>query len=113
MTAPARSAPRSTASAPGRTLPHTTHTPRPYKGPSKSELIAMRTQFTNPAIFTLYKEPLLIVEGHMQYLYDETGRRYLDLYAGIVTVSVGHCHPKVVKAIHEQVDKLQHATTIY
>jgi alanine-glyoxylate transaminase / (R)-3-amino-2-methylpropionate-pyruvate transaminase len=73
----------------------------------------MRKQFTNPAIFTLYKDPVLIVEGHMQYLYDETGRRYLDLYAGIVTISVGHCHPKVVKAVTDQVNTLQHGTTIY
>ena len=94
-------------------MPPTTHKPRKYEGPAKNELIAMRKQFTNPAVFTLYKEPLLIVEGHMQYLYDETGRRYLDLYAGIVTISVGHCHPKVVKAVKDQVDTLQHATTIY
>jgi len=66
-----------------------------------------------PAIFTLYKEPLLIVEGHMQYSTTKTGHRYLDLYAGIVTISVGHCHPKVIAAVHEQVDTLQHATTIY
>jgi alanine-glyoxylate transaminase/(R)-3-amino-2-methylpropionate-pyruvate transaminase len=64
-------------------------------------------------VFTLYREPLLIVEGHMQYLFDETGRRYLDFFAGIVTVSVGHCHPKVVKAVQEQTATLQHATTIY
>ena len=44
----------------------------------------------------------------MQYLYDETGRRYLDLFAGIVTVSVGHCHPTVVKRVQEQVATLQH-----
>ena len=68
---------------------------------------------TNPAIFTIYKEPLLIVEGHMQWLFDETGRRYLDMFAGIVTVSCGHCHPKVVKAVEQQVETLQHATTIY
>ena len=115
MTAPTRTAPTPSAIAPDRRpqLPPTAHTPKPYKGPSKSELIAMRKQFTNPAVFTLYKEPLLIVEGHMQYLWDETGRRYLDLYAGIVTISVGHCHPKVVKAVKDQVDTLQHATTIY
>jgi alanine-glyoxylate transaminase/(R)-3-amino-2-methylpropionate-pyruvate transaminase len=82
-------------------------------GPPKAELLVMRKQFTNPAVFTLYKEPLLIVEGHMQWLYDETGRRYLDLFAGIVTVSVGHCHPKVTRAVTEQVQTLQHATTIY
>jgi alanine-glyoxylate transaminase/(R)-3-amino-2-methylpropionate-pyruvate transaminase len=49
----------------------------------------------------------------MQWLFDETGKRYLDLFAGIVTVSCGHCHPKVVKAITDQTETLQHTTTIY
>ncbi len=39
--------------------------------------------------------------------------RYLDLFAGIVTVSVGHCHPKVNAALHQQVDTLWHTTNIY
>lgn len=56
---------------------------------------------------------LNIVEGKMQYLFDENGRRYLDAFAGIVTVSCGHCHPDVVNAIVEQTKLLQHATTIY
>jgi alanine-glyoxylate transaminase/(R)-3-amino-2-methylpropionate-pyruvate transaminase len=94
-------------------MPPCGHTPRPYKGPSRQELLAMRKQYTNPAIFTLYGEPLLIVEGYMQWLFDETGRRYLDMFAGIVTVSCGHCHPKIVAAIESQVETLQHATTIY
>ena len=64
-------------------LPPCDHVPRPYTGPSREEILEMRRQFTNPAIFTLYGEPLLIVEGHMQYLFDETGRRYLDFFAGI------------------------------
>jgi alanine-glyoxylate transaminase/(R)-3-amino-2-methylpropionate-pyruvate transaminase len=55
----------------------------------------------------------MIVEGRMQYLFDETGRRYLDLFAGIVTVSCGHCHPRVTARIQEQIERLQHATTIY
>jgi alanine-glyoxylate transaminase/(R)-3-amino-2-methylpropionate-pyruvate transaminase len=40
-----------------------------------------------------FKEPLLIHDGKMQWLFDHTGRRYLDMFGGIVTVSVGHCHP--------------------
>ncbi|MCG8377067.1 MAG: aminotransferase class III-fold pyridoxal phosphate-dependent enzyme, partial [Chlorobiales bacterium] len=76
-------------------------------------MLATRRQYTNPAIFTFYQEPLMLVEGHMQYLFDETGRRYLDLFAGIVTVSCGHCHPTVMTAIREQVETLQHTTTIY
>ena len=79
----------------------------------KQEVIALRQQYLSPGLLRYYKDPLLVVEGHMQYLWDETGRRYLDGFAGIVTVSVGHCHPKVVKAVQEQVGKLQHTTTIY
>lgn len=61
----------------------------------------------------LYFLQLNIVEGKMQYLFDETGRRYLDAFAGIVTVSCGHCHPDILNAINEQSKLLQHATTIY
>ena len=94
-------------------MPPCDHVPKPYAGPPRAELLTMRKKYTNPAVFTLYGEPLLIVEGHMQWLFDETGRRYLDMYAGIVTVSCGHCHPKIVAAIEKQVETLQHATTIY
>ena len=94
-------------------LPAVDHHPRAYHGPSRAEVLADRKRYCNPAIFTIYKEPLMIVEGYMQYLYDETGRRYLDMLAGIVTVSCGHCHPKITARIKEQVDTLQHATTIY
>jgi len=95
------------------TLPPCGHRPRTYAGPSKQDVFALRKQFVNPAIFTYYKEPLMIVEGHMQYLYDETGRRYLDGFGGIVTVSVGHCHPRIVAAVNRQNEILQHTTTIY
>ena len=94
-------------------MPATDYKPRPYDGPSREEVLAMRKQYANPAIFTMFREPIMIVEGHMQWLFDDTGKRYLDMLAGIVTVSCGHCHPKVTAAIHEQVDRLQHATTIY
>ncbi len=49
----------------------------------------------------------------MQYLFDETGRRYLDLFAGIATVACGHSHPAVVARIQEQAATLQHASSIY
>ena len=94
-------------------LPPTTHRPRRYDGPSKQEVADLRREFLNPAIFAYYKTPLMIVEGQMQYLYDETGRRYLDGFGGIVTVSVGHCHPKVIAAVQRQNETLQHTTTIY
>jgi alanine-glyoxylate transaminase/(R)-3-amino-2-methylpropionate-pyruvate transaminase len=55
----------------------------------------------------------MFVEGHMQYIWDDTGKRYLDGLAGIVTISVGHCHPHVVAAANRQNETLQHSTTIY
>ena len=94
-------------------MPPTDHRPRPYTGPSRAEVLAMRRQYVNPAVFTIYREPLMIVEGFMQYLWDETGRRYLDLFAGIATVSCGHAHPTIVKRMQEQLAMLPHGTTIY
>lgn len=55
----------------------------------------------------------MITDGKMQYVWDHTGRRYLDMFAGIVTISVGHCHPKIVEAAKNQIDRLMHTTTIY
>lgn len=49
----------------------------------------------------------------MQYLFDENGRRYLDVFGGIATVSCGHCHPEVVEAVIKQTKKLQHSTIVY
>ena len=93
--------------------PATDHTPAPYDGPSRDEVLALRKEYLTPGLVTYYREPLMIVEGHMQYLWDDAGRQYLDAFAGIVTVSVGHCHPKVVEKVREQVGRLQHTTTIY
>src|SRR4051812_20033682 len=102
-----------TATATPAPLPISAHTPAPYDGPSRGEVLAMRREYLTPGLITYYREPLLVVEGHMQYLWDETGKQYLDAFAGIVTVSVGHCHPRIVEKVREQAGRLQHATTIY
>jgi alanine-glyoxylate transaminase/(R)-3-amino-2-methylpropionate-pyruvate transaminase len=94
-------------------LPPFDYQPQPYAGPSADEVLRLRREFLNPGIFLYYKKPIMLVEGRMQYLFDETGRRYLDALGGIVTVSVGHCHPEVVAAAHRQNETLQHSTTIY
>ena len=94
-------------------LPPFSHQPKPYTGPSADEVLALRKQYMNPGIFLYYKKPIMLVEGKMQYVWDETGKRYLDGLGGIVTVSVGHCHPHVVAAANQQNELLQHSTTIY
>ena len=95
------------------TLPSTNHKPKSYFGPSAEKVLALRKEFLNPGIFIYYKKPLMLVEGNLQYVWDETGKRYLDGLGGIVTISVGHCHPDVVEAARRQNETLQHSTTIY
>ncbi len=94
-------------------LPPTNHQPQKYSGPSAAEVLAKRKQFMNPGIFLYYKNPIMLVEGKMQYVWDENGKRYLDGLGGIVTISVGHCHPHVVAAANKQNEIMQHSTTIY
>lgn len=64
-----------------------------YRGPSYEEVLAKRKEHVTPSASTNFRSPLLIHRGEMQYLYGHNGIRYLDMFAGIVTVSVGHCHP--------------------
>ena len=94
-------------------LPPFGHCPAPYSGPTAAEVLRLRRQYLNPGLFLYYKQPIMLVEGRMQYVWDETGKRYLDGLGGIVTVSVGHCHPHVVAAANRQNEILQHSTTIY
>src|SRR3982751_4113148 len=109
-TAPAPSAPRALKAV---ALPPTSHKPAPYTGQSAEQVLALRKQYMSPGIFLYYKKPIMIVEGKMQYVWDDSGKRYLDGLGGIVTISVGHCHPHVVAAAEDQTRTLQHSTTIY
>jgi alanine-glyoxylate transaminase/(R)-3-amino-2-methylpropionate-pyruvate transaminase len=94
-------------------LPPTAYSPQPYTGPSAEQVLALRRQFLSPGLFLYYRRPLMVVEGKMQWVWDETGRRYLDAIGGIATVGVGHCHPHVVAALQAQNATLQHSTTLY
>ena len=60
----------------------------------------LRGQFISPSLSVSYKEPLHIVKGKGQYLYDRNGKKYLDAINNIS--HVGHCHPEVTKAVYEQ-----------
>ena len=94
-------------------LPPCSHQPEPYLGPGREKILELRRQHVNPALFTLYSEPVMLVEGHRQYVWDETGRRYLDLFAGICTVACGHSHPKIVAAVQKQMALLAHGSTAF
>jgi len=69
-----------------------------------SKIIDRREHLLGRALSLSYSEPLHIVRGEGSYLYDVEGRRYLDCVNNVC--HVGHCHPRVVRAAHEQMQRL-------
>jgi 4-aminobutyrate aminotransferase-like enzyme/Ser/Thr protein kinase RdoA (MazF antagonist) len=73
---------------------------RRARGRTAEETLAARRRVIGGNVSVAYREPVKIVRGWMQYLYDEAGRRYLDAYNNVP--HVGHCHPRIVAAATEQ-----------
>jgi 4-aminobutyrate aminotransferase-like enzyme len=82
-------------------------------GPTGAEIIHGQREYLLPAMLHLYSEPLAIAEAEGVRVWDADGREYLDLFAGILTTSVGHCNPRVVAAVSEQMQTLGHVSTLY
>jgi predicted acetylornithine/succinylornithine family transaminase len=57
--------------------------------------------------------PLIVTRGKGCWLYDDSGRRYLDLLSGIGVNSLGHAHPRIVKVLREQAARLIHSSNLY
>jgi 4-aminobutyrate aminotransferase-like enzyme len=64
------------------------------------KILETRKKHMGRSLSVSYREPLKIVRGAMQYLYDHTGRAYLDTVNNVC--HVGHCHPRVVEAAQKQ-----------
>ncbi len=80
---------------------------------TQAEIVEKHKRFLFPSVANYYKTPLALARGEGSWLWDVDGNKYLDFFGGILTVSVGHCHPKVVARIVEQVRTLQHTSTLY
>ena len=72
----------------------------PAKQPDLAQTLSVRRQLLGKNLSVSYDQPLKIVRGWMQYLYDDTGRAFLDVYNNVPLV--GHSHPRVVKAVQDQ-----------
>lgn len=64
-------------------------------------------------IHTYNRFPITLEAGNGMYVYDEHGKEYLDFVAGIAVNSLGHNHPKLVRAITEQAARLIHVSNLY
>lgn len=82
-----------------------------YIGPE--EILRKKQEYLIPCVYHFYSQPVQMVKGEMQYLYDSEGRQYLDFYAGVSVVSCGHCNPAISGPVAQQAQTLQHVSTIY
>ena len=82
-----------------------------YLGPQA--ILEKKCDYLIPCVYHFYRNPPQIVRGEGCYLYDSTGKRYLDLFAAVSVHALGHCHPEVVEAITRQVRELQLTTSIH
>ncbi|HTM27199.1 MAG TPA: aminotransferase class III-fold pyridoxal phosphate-dependent enzyme [Vicinamibacterales bacterium] len=83
---------------------------RAVRAPTPEETLSARRRVIGPNLSVAYRAPVKIVRGWMQYLYDGSGRRYLDAYNNVP--HVGHSHPRVVRAGTDQM-RLLNTNTRY
>jgi 4-aminobutyrate aminotransferase-like enzyme len=80
---------------------------------SADEVLQTHRDHLFPCVAPYYQEPIVLEEGEGVWVRDAEGREYLDFFAGILTTSLGHCHPRVVEAVREQAGRLGHTSTLY
>ena len=77
------------------------------------EMFQGQQEYLFPCVGHLYQDPVVMVKGEGMKVWDTDGREYLDFFSGILSTSLGHCHPRLVSAVSEQAKKLGHTSTLY
>jgi 4-aminobutyrate aminotransferase-like enzyme len=82
---------------------------------STEEILKIRKERMLPSVTHYYRKPLHVAKASMQWVWDVEGKKYLDAFGGIVTISVGHNHPRIKERIKSWLDedKPQHTTIFY
>ena len=76
-------------------------------------ILEKKKKFIMPCLGHFYFSPPQFVRGQMQYLFDDAGKKYLDMYAGVSVINCGHCNPYITEKIIAQIQNLQHVCNIY
>ena len=74
-----------------------------------TEIIAQHQRYVMPT----YAPGLVLVKGRGSHVWDRDGRKHLDFLSGIAVTSVGHCHPRLVRAIRRQTGRLMHVSNLF
>ncbi len=75
--------------------------------------LSTRELYERYVVPTYGRFDLRLARGQGAEIWDESGKRYLDFGAGIAVTSVGHCHPRVVATMQEQIAQLVHTSNLY
>ncbi|XP_040833595.1 alanine--glyoxylate aminotransferase 2, mitochondrial isoform X3 [Ochotona curzoniae] len=94
-------------------MPPCDFSPERYQSLPYNRVLEIHKQHLSPVGTAYFQKPLLLHQGHMEWLFDVEGNRYLDFFSGIVTVSVGHCHPKVTAVAQAQLSRLWHTSIVF
>ncbi len=74
-----------------------------------NEIAGLQKEYLIPT----YAPELALVEGSGTSVWDADGNEYLDFVSGIAVLNIGHCHPKMVHAVQDQVETLVHVSNLY
>ena len=80
---------------------------------SREEILELEKKFLAPAVGHYYQDPVLFVNGEGAVLEDSSGKKYIDLFAGICTTITGYNHPKYVSTIKWQAERLVYTSSLY
>jgi alanine-glyoxylate transaminase/(R)-3-amino-2-methylpropionate-pyruvate transaminase len=82
---------------------------------SYDTIVGKRQQFLSPSLrtFQAYSRPLVLQRGDAQYLWDVGDKKYVDLMAQNLCISVGYNHPLVTREARKQIERMAHCTTMY
>ncbi len=87
--------------------------PKAVPGSTAADVRAKHKQYLLGAVGNYYAEPVVLDSGRGMRVRDVDGREYLDFFGGILTVSIGHCDPRVTTPLKAQIDRLGHVSTLY
>src|SRR2546423_4181182 len=79
----------------------------------RNDLAAVQALFQKNVVPSYGRFDIVLSHGSGSYVYDVSGKRYLDLGAGIAVSALGHAHPAITEALVEQSRKLVHISNFY
>ena len=80
---------------------------------TREEINRKQKEYIFPSVSTYYSDPCPWTMPPCSMCGTSKGKKYLDFFGGIVTISVGHCNPRVTSRTKEQIDRMQHVSTCF